>query len=67
MESIPPPILENINIEDGLEFMNIVNSSSKALNDGRFLSAERITKIRPSQQDVYTRYLWIIKLSNIIK
>ncbi|XP_043252757.1 maltase A2-like isoform X1 [Colletes gigas] len=32
VESIPP--LENINKEDGLsEFMNIVNSSSKALND----------------------------------
>ncbi|XP_054004736.1 maltase A2-like isoform X1 [Hylaeus anthracinus] len=32
VESIPP--LENINREDGLsEFMNIVNSSSKALND----------------------------------
>lgn len=38
MESIPPPTLENINKEDGLnEFMNIVNSSSRALNDGRFL------------------------------
>ncbi|XP_076230879.1 alpha-amylase 3 isoform X2 [Calliopsis andreniformis] len=33
VETIPPPILENINKEDGLEFMNIVNSSSKVLND----------------------------------
>ncbi|XP_018396316.1 PREDICTED: maltase A2-like [Cyphomyrmex costatus] len=28
-----PPTLENINTEDGLNFMNIVNSSSKPLND----------------------------------
>ncbi|XP_046141397.1 neutral and basic amino acid transport protein rBAT-like isoform X2 [Osmia bicornis bicornis] len=34
VESIPPPTLENINKEDGLnEFMNIVNSSSRVLND----------------------------------
>ncbi|KAK1128364.1 hypothetical protein K0M31_002828 [Melipona bicolor] len=34
VESIPPPTLENINKEDGLnEFMNIVNSSSRTLND----------------------------------
>ncbi|XP_076749297.1 maltase A1 isoform X2 [Xylocopa sonorina] len=34
VESIPPPTLENINKEDGLnEFMSIVNSSSKALHD----------------------------------
>lgn len=39
VESIPPPTLENINKEDGLnEFMNIVNSSSRTLNDGRFPS-----------------------------
>ncbi|KAG5333469.1 MAL2 Maltase, partial [Acromyrmex heyeri] len=30
---IPTPMLENINTEDGLNFMNIVNSSSKPLND----------------------------------
>lgn len=35
---IPTPTLENINTEDGLNvFMNIVNSSSKPLNDGMFL------------------------------
>ncbi|XP_006608788.1 maltase A2-like isoform X3 [Apis dorsata] len=34
VESISPPTLENINKEDGLnEFMNIVNSSSRTLND----------------------------------
>ncbi|XP_017797487.1 PREDICTED: neutral and basic amino acid transport protein rBAT-like isoform X2 [Habropoda laboriosa] len=34
VESIPPPTLENINKEDGLnEFMSIVNSSSRTLND----------------------------------
>ncbi|XP_031847124.1 maltase A2 isoform X2 [Nomia melanderi] len=34
VESVPPPTLDNINKEDGLsEFMNIVNSSSRALND----------------------------------
>ncbi|CAD1471552.1 unnamed protein product [Heterotrigona itama] len=34
VESIQPPTLENINKEDGLnEFMNIVNSSSRTLND----------------------------------
>lgn len=34
METIPTPTLENINAEDGLNaFMNIVNSSSKPLND----------------------------------
>lgn len=34
VESIPPPTLDNINKEDGLnEFMNIVNSSSKVLHD----------------------------------
>ncbi|XP_076665483.1 maltase A2 isoform X1 [Andrena cerasifolii] len=33
VESIPPPTLENINREDGLEFMSILNSSSKVLND----------------------------------
>ncbi|XP_078043339.1 maltase A2 isoform X1 [Augochlora pura] len=34
VESISPPILENINKEDGLnEFMSIVNSSSRVLND----------------------------------
>ncbi|XP_020287809.1 maltase A2-like isoform X2 [Pseudomyrmex gracilis] len=30
---IPTPTLENINTEDGLSFMNIVNSSSKPLHD----------------------------------
>ncbi|KAL6257270.1 hypothetical protein P5V15_012197 [Pogonomyrmex californicus] len=33
LEMIPTPTLENINTEDGLNFMNIVNSSSKPLND----------------------------------
>ncbi|XP_017883359.1 maltase A2-like isoform X2 [Ceratina calcarata] len=34
VESMPPPTLENINKEDGLtEFMSIVNSSSRTLND----------------------------------
>ncbi|XP_011696219.1 PREDICTED: neutral and basic amino acid transport protein rBAT-like isoform X1 [Wasmannia auropunctata] len=33
LEIIPTPTLENINTEDGLNFMNIVNSSSKPLND----------------------------------
>ncbi|XP_076647136.1 maltase A2 isoform X1 [Halictus rubicundus] len=34
VESISPPMLENINKEDGLnEFMSIVNSSSRILND----------------------------------
>ncbi|CAK9810343.1 malL [Anthophora quadrimaculata] len=34
VESIPPPTLENINKEDGLnEFMSIVNSSCRTLND----------------------------------
>nr|XP_012224804.1 PREDICTED: maltase A2-like isoform X1 [Linepithema humile] len=33
LETIPTPTLENINTEDGLNFMNIVNSSSKPLND----------------------------------
>ncbi|XP_070519930.1 alpha-amylase 3 isoform X2 [Cardiocondyla obscurior] len=33
LEMIPAPMLENINTEDGLNFMNIVNSSSKPLND----------------------------------
>lgn len=33
LEMIPTPMLENINTEDGLNFMNIVNSSSKPLND----------------------------------
>ncbi|XP_011164277.1 maltase A2 isoform X2 [Solenopsis invicta] len=33
LEMIPTPTLENINTEDGLNFMNIVNSSSKPLHD----------------------------------
>ncbi|KYN37379.1 putative maltase D [Trachymyrmex septentrionalis] len=33
LEMIPTPTLGNINTEDGLNFMNIVNSSSKPLND----------------------------------
>lgn len=34
LETVPTPTLENINTEDGLNaFMNIVNSSSKPLND----------------------------------
>ncbi|XP_072760582.1 maltase A2 isoform X1 [Anoplolepis gracilipes] len=33
LETIPTPTLENINTEDGLNYMNIVNSSSKPLND----------------------------------
>ncbi|KAL6438760.1 hypothetical protein ACFW04_004632 [Cataglyphis niger] len=33
LEMISAPTLENINTEDGLNFMNIVNSSSKPLND----------------------------------
>ncbi|XP_011260739.2 alpha-amylase 3 isoform X1 [Camponotus floridanus] len=33
LEMISTPTLENINTEDGLNFMNIVNSSSKPLND----------------------------------
>ncbi|XP_070168495.1 alpha-amylase 3 isoform X2 [Polyergus mexicanus] len=33
LEMISVPTLENINTEDGLNFMNIVNSSSKPLND----------------------------------
>lgn len=36
LEMISAPTLENINTEDGLNFMNIVNSSSKPLNDGMF-------------------------------
>jgi len=35
---ISTPTLENINTEDGLNFMNIVNSSSKPLNDGTYFS-----------------------------
>ncbi|XP_071558729.1 alpha-amylase 3 isoform X1 [Temnothorax nylanderi] len=33
LEMIPTRTLENINTEDGFNFMNIVNSSSKPLND----------------------------------
>ncbi|EZA47171.1 hypothetical protein DMN91_000310 [Ooceraea biroi] len=33
LEMIDTPTLENINTEDGLNYMNIVNSSSKPLND----------------------------------
>lgn len=36
LEMIPTPTLENINTEDGLNFMNIVNSSSKPLHDGMY-------------------------------
>lgn len=36
LEMMSTPTLENINTEDGLNFMNIVNSSSKPLNDGMF-------------------------------
>lgn len=51
VESISPPTLENINKEDGLnEFMNIVNSSSRTLNDGRF----------PSIIGIFLRYFKII-------
>lgn len=36
LEMITTPTLENINEEDGLNaFMNVVNSSSKPLHDGR--------------------------------
>ena len=37
LEMTPTPTLDNINCEDGLKaFMNIVNSSSKMMNDGEF-------------------------------